>query len=170
VGHVGQTKIFVGSLTLSTFNNIFFAPTIALTHSGVRKGDALIVNGFALPGALVQVVVDGIIAPANTLAREDGFYTVNVSTGDLSLGKHAVQVRQTHGGRVSDFSLSSSFTLSNILRTEVDLNNDGVLNVRDVNIFLSAWISTNKDRRTAVDFNNDGILNLQDVSIFAQSL
>lgn len=167
----GQVKIFSNVPDVATLNNIIFAPTISLLRSPVRQTDFLSVSGSAGVGSSIEAQFDGTTAAKETtMVKNDGSYKLLLSTASLELGKHSVRVRSVENGKPSDFSLSRSFTVSALFNPEVDLNNDGVMDVRDINIFNSDWKSTDPNIRNNIDFNHDGKVDLQDLSIFTQML
>ncbi len=167
----GQVKFFPNIPDVATLNNIVFAPTINLLRSAIRKTDFLNVYGYANPGSVVQAQFDGTTSAKETVATaSDGTYKLLISTANLALGKHTVRVKSVTNGKSTDFSLTRSFTLSNIFRPIVDLNDDGIVDVRDINIFNTDWASTDPAVRIKLDFNGDGKVDLQDVSIFTQAL
>lgn len=167
----GQVKFFPNLSDVTNLNNIVFAPTISLLRSDVRKSDFLSVSGFANPNSVVEAQFDGTtMTKETTTAGADGSYKLLISTFSLELGKHSVRVRSMANGKATDFSLTTSFTVSNLFRPQVDLNHDGIVDVRDLNIFNYDWSSTDPDIRIIVDFNGDGKVDLQDLSIFTQAL
>ena len=166
-----QYKIFTNISDVANLNNIVFAPTISLSRSSVRKADFLSVDGYSTPGATVSAQFDGnIIADETTTATADGSYKILISTSKLDLGRHTVRVRSTINSKPSEYSLDRSFIVSNLFRPIADLNNDGVVDIRDINIFDSIWRSSDPESRTRIDFNFDGKVDLQDLSIFIQAL
>ena len=162
----GQTKVFAKLSDTAIVRNIVFAPTLTLFRNSVRLGDYLRIEGFGNPNDTIQADIDGVMASETTPTGSDGSYTLLINTANLSLGQHTVRVKSSK----SDFSLSKSFLVSDIFRTGADLNNDGKIDVRDMNIFVSSWVSSNPDSKLKADLNNDGKVDLQDLSIFAQSL
>ena len=167
----GQVKIFRNLPDEARLNSIIFAPTISLLRSEIRKSDFLSVSGFANPGSVIEAQFDGAtLTKKITTAGEDGAYKVLLSTTDLDLGKHTVSVRSRVSGKASDFSLTRAFVLTNVFRAEVDLNGDGRLDVRDVNIFHTDFLASDPGVKGKVDFNGDGKVDLQDLSIFSQAL
>jgi hypothetical protein len=167
----GQLKVFANVTDVATVNNIVFAPTLNLLRSSIRRTDFLSIFGYANAGSVVEAQFDGTtLAKETTNTLSDGSYKLLVSTNNMSLGKHSVRVRSRVGGKTSDFSLTRSFTLSDIFRPIADLNDDGKVDARDINIFNSDWVSTDPNVRIKLDFNGDGKVDLQDVSIFVQAL
>ncbi|OGE82980.1 MAG: hypothetical protein A2846_02425 [Candidatus Doudnabacteria bacterium RIFCSPHIGHO2_01_FULL_49_9] len=169
----GQYKIFINLPDVNTLDNLIFAPTISLLRTAVRRGDLLVVRGYANVGSTIEAELDGVVlSQKTTVSNSDGSYALTYNTASLSLAKHFIKVRQvTTAGRTSEFSLTKSFTTSDIFRPEnTDLNDDGAVDIRDVNIFLSSWVSSNPDIRLKDDFNDDGKVDIQDLSIFTQSL
>ena len=155
---------------VATLNNIVFAPTVKLLKDSVRLSDFLRADGFATPGSTIKANIDGKLVPESATAGADGSYSLLMSTAGLSLGKHSVNLFSELNGSKSDLSLSYSFLVSNIFQTGVDFNTDGKVDIRDMNIFVSSWVSTTSDVRLKSDLNRDGKLDIQDLSIFAQSL
>jgi hypothetical protein len=167
----GQLKIFSKVPDVATLSNIVFAPTISLLRSSVRKADFLSVFGFASAGSSMEAQFDGKTkAKETTIAGSDGSYKILLSTANLSLGKHSVRVRSVTNGKPSDYSLSRSFAVSALFNPEVDLNGDGIVDVKDINILNSDWKSTDPSIRDNIDFNHDGKVDLQDLSIFTQAI
>ena len=167
----GQVKFFPNLPDVASLNNIIFAPTIELLRSEIRRTDFLSVSGYANLGSVVEAQFDGTtIVDKTTAATSDGSYKFLISTANLTLGKHSVRVRSKSDGKTSEFSLTRAFTLTDIFRAEVDLNGNGVVDVRDINIFNTDWASTDPAIRMKIDFNSDKKVDIQDFSIFTQAL
>lgn len=49
-----------------------------------------------------------------------------------------------------------------------DLNQDGVIDILDTDIFISLWLSNDLEVKSSIDFNNDGKLDAEDVYIFSR--
>ncbi len=168
---LGQFKIFSKVPDVATLSNIVFAPTISLLRSLVRKADFLSLSGSANVGTSIEAQFDGTTKAKETATvSSDGTYKLLLSTAGLSLGRHTVRVRSVGGIKPSDYSLSSSYVVSALFNPEVDLNVDGVVDARDINIFNSDWASSDPAVRNNIDFNHDGKVDIQDFSIFTQAL
>jgi hypothetical protein len=163
-------KIFSSPSDIANFSGIQTAPTLKLFKNSVRTGDFLRLEGYALAGSTITAEVDGVLQAETAVAESDGSYRLLISTAKLSIGTHSVNVQSSSSGVKSEPSILRSFRVADIFQTGVDFNDDGQVDVRDVNIFLSNWISSNYDVKIKDDLNGDGNTDIQDLSIFAQSV
>ncbi len=154
-----------------TFENVLMAPTAGFLRGTVRKGDSLIIMGYAEPSSSIEIEVDDKIIEKKAQAGEDGFYKASVDTSELSFGEHSIRARQKQtSGKASDFSLKKNFTVSELFFPKTDLNNDGKINISDLSIFLSSWKSGSKDEKAQIDFNGDGKVDISDFSAFLRTI
>lgn len=168
-----QTKFFnVDTVSNSlTEKDILVSPTIDFINLAVTRGKNAVIIGYATPGNMVKIEIDGKIK-GETKAGEDGGYRFEINTGELEFGLHSGRVKQADkdDGKESDFSLTRSFIVSRLLSIVADFNGDGKIDIRDWSIFLSRWFSKNKEIQKVIDLNSDGKIDIFDFSIFIRNL
>ncbi len=177
-GQVSQTRAYNIPEGREEFGdeNTVIAPSIGFSGSPVvTKGKNIIIQGYATPKATVRIFVDGNEVGSVLVNAVSGQYRYGLPTDNLDEGRHSVQARQTVGGVQSDGSSQQSFTVSALANPRLDLNGDGIVNVKDISIYLSylknlgAGIgnlnTVDKNLLRVLDLNGDGVLNVQDLSI-----
>jgi len=147
------------------------SPTVSFKKSALFKGDVLKVHGYAGPGHMIELLLDGL-KHEGIKADTSGYWSSDMDITYLPYGEHNVRVRQISpdGGTISSFSPTRIFKILQLIITEADLNGDGVVNIRDWSIFLFRWGSEDMSLRIKNDLNNDGEINVFDFSIFLQSI
>jgi hypothetical protein len=80
----------------------------------------------------------------------------------------------------SDFSNQESFTISPLSDPMLDLNGDGVIDIKDMSIFLSYVKSlnavltnfhlTDPNLVKTLDFNGDGVVDVKDLAILEAAI
>ncbi len=149
---------------ITTVNNIFIPPTIAVSDATVAAGKPVTLSGQSVPGAQIRTRID--TQPAlDSNANSAGVWALQLDTGSLGEGSHAAKsLFQIDSTIKSGYGKSVNFTVGqgNVAETgSCDLNNDGKCNLIDFSIFLTFW-GTSESR---ADFNHDGTVNLADFSI-----
>lgn len=176
-GFVGVDRSGVQSITTSvvfdvvqsavtTVNNIFLPPTIALSSNRVPPGDPLTVSGFTVPNAKVSTSIEGSGTTTITATSDQvGAWAIQVDTASLAKGFHSVKASFALSDLVkSGFGRSLNFFVGTEIpkgSVSPDLNHDGKVNLVDFSIFLLSWNTT----ELTTDFNQDGTTNLADFSI-----
>ena len=66
-------------------------------------------------------------------------------------------------------NFSFSINIGAGFEKSVDVNGDGVVNIKDASILALAWLARagSSDYNSRCDFNNDGVVNVSDVSLLA---
>lgn len=172
-GRQAQTKVFDMQYIYDplTVQNILISPTVELSQTRVSKGKTAQVVGYAFPGALVRVEIDGRQVGTAT-ANPGGDYTVVLQTNALSVGQHTVRVKQVvaENNQESDYSRLVNLSVSAVTVVNADLNGDGKINVQDWSIFLSRWQTLTGPARIVLDINGDGKVDLADFATFLNAL
>jgi len=80
----------------------------------------------------------------------------------------------------SDFSNQQSFTISPLANPKLDLNGDGVINIKDLSVFLADLKSLNANLTSfhivdptlvrTLDFNGDGVVDVNDLNILESAI
>ncbi|MBI5731949.1 MAG: IPT/TIG domain-containing protein [Candidatus Magasanikbacteria bacterium] len=173
-GRVAPVRFYDMDINIYSVNEkeIFIPPTFGLAKQTVFTGDEAVLLGYATPKNEVMVEVDGKSLENFAMADNSGFYRLAINTQNLSLGSHTVRVRQsdTYLGRMSDWSISSSFIISTSAKIKADFNNDGKVNIIDWSIFLFRWGSRDQKLRATVDLDGNGKINVIDLSIFLKTI
>mgnify|MGYP001604741251 FL=1 len=156
--------------------SLFFAPTIDLNNSEIRRGEILTIFGQSAPSIEVSVFVNSendLIRKANS--DKEGAWLYNLDTGLIEFGEHTARARARKENEYSNFSEAVSFVVGKVSkkREEVsclkyDLNCDGRINLVDFSILAYWWkrpLTAEAKRR--VDFNGDGKTGLVEFSILA---
>mgnify|MGYP001587717849 FL=1 len=151
--------------------NVSPPPTISLERTTVGRGESILINGSGVPGATVEIIVDGDTRKTVTVAKS-GHYSAVVNTilEKLGLGSHQVSVRQKFLGQnfTTGPSLVKRFVVTQIGRIPGDFNEDGRVDIADLSIFIA---QRNDPRRmNNFDLNADGKINIVDFSIFLKTM
>jgi hypothetical protein len=151
---------FAGQTT--TVANIFLAPTISLSANEIIQRQPLAVSGQSFPGATVQI----FILPENRMetaaVSANGKWTHTLATNELSLEGYSIRARAVlSDGRLSPFSQTLSFLLTERVCANGDLSGTGRVTMVDVSILLYWWGTSN----ACADLNGDGVVNMSDLSI-----
>ncbi|MFA6463904.1 MAG: dockerin type I domain-containing protein, partial [Candidatus Paceibacterota bacterium] len=172
-GRSSQTKFFSLGLTPGQViaKDIITSPTIGLRSGLVTVGQDVVISGYAIPSAKVDIDIDGVIQK-QVVAGVDGLYVVNLNTKSLSLSSHNVRVRQTDPifKKTSDYSLTQAFVVSQTLEPAADFNKDGKVDVKDWSMFLARWNSLDASQKKALDLNSDGKVDISDFGIFIRAV
>ena len=151
--------------------DILVSPTVGLSKSLISKNDVVKLRGYAGPGFVVKLEVDGL-KREDVKADSSGLWSFDLGVTYLTYGDHRVRARQVSpdGKTASNFSLSRIFRISQMPSLKADINNDGMVTIGDWSIFLFRWGSKNEELRMKNDLNNDGKVNVFDLSIFLQAM
>ncbi len=167
--------IYITRGTTVNIDNIFLSPTIDVDKSEVKRGDNLVIFGKSIPQKEVVIsVLSGQEYLYRVMSNTMGFYTYNLDTSVLSLGKNETKAKNTFDNRVGLYSNPVSFLVGNenkpkdyilcsLLRG--DLNCDNHVNLIDFSIMAYWYQKTNPPQK--VDLSSDGKINLVDFSILA---
>ncbi len=177
-GTVSETKAYNIAQGLENLvnNNMVIAPTVGFSgNSVVSKGKPIVIQGYATPQATVTVSVDGTSVGTVTVNNVSGQYRYVLDTNSLATGRHSVGATQTYDKIQSDNSSQQSFTVSPLANPKLDLNGDGVIDIKDVSIYLSylknlaadatGYHTTDPNLLRVLDLNGDGKIDAQDISI-----
>lgn len=172
-GRLAHSKFFnVNTISESLVErDILVSPTVDFVRAAVKRGENIIVLGFASPGHSVNIEVNGtIVATAPTAG--DGAYRLELPTGPLEFGTHVLRARQHNGveGRESEFSVTRSFVVSRLAVVQADFNGDSRIDIRDWSVFLSRWLAREEDARREIDLNGDGKVDISDFSMFIRAV
>lgn len=172
-GRTSQVKsynldVYANSLSA---RDILAPPTLGLSKSTAAKGDLLTALGYASPGNTVEVEIDNGIVSGKAKTDGDGQYKLTVNTDGLSFGNHRLRARQSdYYFKTSDWSPTVLFDVSKLSNLLTDYNNDGIINISDLSIFLSGWAKTDEKIRKQLDLNKDGKTDISDFSIFIRNI
>ena len=167
-----QTKsFFVDTVSNSlTTKDLLVPPTIDTQYGQVSRGGIATILGYASPNYTLNLYLDGILYK-EALAGKDGSYKIEIPTGALDFGQHAVKIKQLDQAekRESDFSTSRTFIVSKLTVVRADFNGDGGVDIKDWSIFLARWGSKDTTVRTGIDLNSEKV-DIADFSIFIKTI
>ncbi|MBI2042570.1 MAG: fibronectin type III domain-containing protein [Candidatus Nealsonbacteria bacterium] len=170
-----QSRILTFSVDLRTTDSleekdIFMPPTFDFLKARVRKGDSIKILGYATPGSATEIEIDDKIVSA-VKTDISGYYSFTTSTSQFSFGNHYARTRQIDAsGKISHFSTSRVFQVSELLLPRADFNRDETINITDWSIFLFRWGSGDQNLRGTIDMNADGVIDISDFSIFLRNI
>lgn len=165
------TRLF--SLDRYFVRNIYFAedivfpPTMDFESPIALKGKNIKIEGYAYPNSKIEVIINGTFIH-QVSANSEGFWEYETKTDNLRIGNHSVKARIISPYK-SVFSKAYNFEVKNLAESKSDLNNDSVLDITDISIFLFRWGQGDDIIRKTLDFNEDGDVNISDFSIFLKS-
>lgn len=169
--NISQTKVFKLGVNDQLAKDILMAPTVNLKAQSVMKGAFLGIIGKAMPSYKIQLMVDGLKSSETTTADKDGNYDLNFNTYRLVIGEHKLKVRQIDdSGKTSDYSIEKNFQITKNYISKADLNNDGIVDIKDLSIFISKYKSGEENVRQSVDLNGDSKVDTTDISLFMEAL
>ncbi len=161
---------FVQGGSILKIENIFIPPTIDLKDLAVTKGKNITVFGYAAPNAKVEAYVDSN-KMGETQSGIDGSYSIPIATDSLVVGSHFIKTSYIlSADKMSDFSGSKAFLISELAYPNADFNNDGSITIGDWSVFLYRWGSNDQKLRGTLDLNGDGKIDISDFSIFLQAM
>jgi hypothetical protein len=143
---------------------------------------ALEVSGYTNSLSQDEIFVDdatkGVLLTTNA---SSGLYTFVPAVTDGAGGAVPVTVGKTYPKQAeSDFSNQQSFTISPLANPKLDLNGDGVVDVRDLSIFLAYLKNLNTSLTNfrivdpnmvrTLDFNGDGVVDINDLNILSSAI
>ena len=149
------------------------SPTIGIINPTVVKGGTLSVVGYAMPGYILSLSINGKIINSNATADVNGYYRFNVNTSDLSYGSYVVKVSEIDNKSVkSDDSVGILFTVAQTLpaQTNTGVNGTGISNLSNWSTFLFDYSSTDPNIKKRADLNGDGKVDATDLGIFLRSI
>jgi hypothetical protein len=165
---------------LIKIDNIFIAPTLAVSKSQVKKGDPITLFGQSTPAAEVTLEVNSaeqFFVKATT--DTSGVYLHNFDSSVLEYGQHHAQSRAALASAISSQSLEVPFAVGdkNILLdtpapcpAKADLNSDCSVSLVDFSIaafWYNRILSESFALREKDKLNGDGKINITDFSIMA---
>ncbi|MBI2099385.1 hypothetical protein HYT45_03180 [Candidatus Uhrbacteria bacterium] len=172
-GASSNTRIYKidAALKLLTRISILPPPTLNILRANIRRGDTLTVTGYVSPLSRVEMELDQRRFSDFVKAGSDGFYKFTLNTSNLAYGRHIIKARQIDvAGNPSDLPAGEAFMITRVFAPKTDLNSDGIIDIKDLSIFLTKWRSKDEAVRKQIDFNGDGKVNISDLGIFAQTL
>jgi hypothetical protein len=137
-------------------------------------------GGIALgPEATFNFTITGgspFVGTAPTTYAFGGFYNFTFTLAhDAPTGLYNVYMTAIyHGGQNADGSsmpnIYGGASTNFVVALVGDLNGDGVVNFRDITIFVSDYIAYYQygTYTAAIDFNHDGVINFRDLTLFVQ--
>jgi len=171
-GRSSQTKFFnIDTLANDlVVKDILAPPTVGFVQGVVTRGQNAVITGYATPGNEVKIEMGDI--KKEVKAGKDGLYKAEINTGVFEFGQHKVRVKQFNPEekKESDFSITKTLAVSRLVSPKTDFSGDGRVDIKDWSIFLSHWVSKDKDIRKEVDLNGDGKIDISDFAIFIQSI
>ena len=110
-----------------------------------------------------------------------GYSFIPAGSSGIGTGNLPVTVGQSYIKQAeSDFSNQQSFTVSPLQNPKLDLNGDGIVDVRDLSIFLSYLKSLTANLTSfhivdsnivkTLDFNGDGVVDVKDLNILGAAI
>lgn len=151
---------------VTSVNNIFLPPTLAVSARQIAPGGLLTVSGQSVPSA--RVVIDVDKDTSDTLAApvdKSGNWAFQLDTSSIAKGFHSAKASFVIASSSrSGYGKSVNFFIGNQLPQggpSPDMNGDGKVNLVDFSIFLLSWGTSD----VRADFNQDGTVNLADLSI-----
>ena len=165
---------------LIKIDNIFIAPTLAVSKSQVKKGDPITMFGQSTPAAEVTLEVNSEQQIfVKTITDTSGVYLHNFDSTVLEYGQHQVQSRAALLTAISSQSIEVPFAVGDkniLLDTPVpcpakaDLNSDCSVSLVDFSIaafWYNRILSETFMLREKEKLNGDGKVNIIDFSIMA---
>lgn len=171
-GNAGKSKFFTYDIQFNTVisqENIIFAPTILANKAVLRRGELLLVSGYAAPGNKVEALINQkILSNSNIDPESSGYYRILIDTNEFVLGNYQLQTRQIdpESGKVSDVSETRIIKISSFAFSHIDFNDDLKIDIQDWSVFLHNWSSGEELKRTADDLNGDSKVDVSDFSVF----
>lgn len=154
--------------------DLLLPPTLGFSSRTIKKGGLVEMEGYAFPKSIIELDIGGKLK-GETRAGEDGAWSYATSTKGLKVGAHssrARQIIQASGitSKASDYSLLTSFKVTNLSNPKADLNGDEVVNIVDWSIFLFRWGSKDTDIRGKIDMDGNGAITIADFSLFLAAI
>ena len=153
---------------VTTLSGILIPPTIEVVPEKIPPGDPISFDGCAMSSSKVRAFVDENENYEETLASQNGEWTIAYDTSVLSNEAfHTVKasyVDSNNPSVKSGYSLITNFYVGNRdvnTGLTADLNFDGFVNLTDFSILLFNW----NGGGGISDINKDGTVSLPDFSI-----
>ena len=181
-GVVSETKAYNISAGKEDFvdDNMVIAPTVGFGGgSVVNKRDSIVIQGYAALKSTVTILVDGNNIGTVTVNNSSGQYRYVLNAADLVIGRHSIAAFQVYNKIQSDSSSQQSFAVSPLANPKLDLNGDGVVDIKDISIYFSylknlgaginGFNTIDKNLLRVLDLSGDGKLDVQDLSILLRA-
>lgn len=156
---------------------IIIPPTISIDREQLSPGDKLGVSGQATPGSAITIEILPEELISQTTARNDGSYSIKITTRNLEVGMHTVRSKaklKTGGesifSEVAIFGLGVPYTKRGFEIPGVglvkipDFNGDARVNIVDVSVMIY-WFKKSVPGGFFADLNNNGVVDIADFSI-----
>lgn len=170
-----SSTLTLGQGTSNTISDIIVAPSFKLAKDSVDIGEDAHVSGFAVPGAVIGLIVRQSGTSSAALASQqilvatttaNGAWNIVIDTSTFSKGTYLIKARTVLTKEItSDYSGPLFLDVGQGARSRKaknpDLNLDGKVNLIDFSIMLSHWL----EDYDLADLTSDGIVNLSDVSV-----
>ncbi len=144
---------------------------------------AVEVSGYENPFSENEIFVNDATNGAVLTKNASGTYIafIPAQTGGTTGGAIPVTIGATYTKQAeSDFSNQQSFTISPLQDPKLDLNGDGVIDIKDLSIFLSYLKTLNAGLTNfhivdptlvkVLDFNGDGVVDVNDLNILMAAI
>ncbi len=144
---------------------------------------AVEVLGYENPFSENEIFVNDATNGALLTKNASGTYTafIPAQTAGTNGGAVPVTIGATYTKQAeSDFSNQQSFTISPLQNPKLDLNGDGVIDIKDLSIFLSYLKTLNAGLTNfhivdptivkVLDFNGDGVVDVNDLNILMAAI
>jgi len=157
-----------------TVSGIFFSPTINIDKTEIRKGDTLLISGYAEPFADIAIAIDGNEQQLlHTLSNKDGLYSYSYDTASLGVGAHEVKSKALFSGTGSESSYGNTLVFAigeSVIKKQAcivtgDFNGDCKVNIVDFSM-LAYWYKK-PSPPARFDLNADKKIDMADFSILA---
>jgi cysteine-rich repeat protein len=156
---------------ITNINGVVIPPTIRLVSQNVNPGAVITISGQSVPNAQVELHVDNSNPVFNTTAGDNGNWSIQLDTSQLSIAEHILRARSITGN--PPLTTQSSFSTSLQLfvgvdgqaSTPSDLNRDGFVNLIDFSILIFWWQTDGGTSDPPADINGNGRVSLEDFSI-----
>jgi hypothetical protein len=164
----------LNNLTTTYVPGVLMPPTIGLSHTEIKQGEAITVRGYAQPNAPVTLVFGGQSSfTRNATASATGLYSYVLDTTALTKGDYTVYSFARVGSADTPSSFTVNFRVGDQSNTtppagdcrRSDLNCDGRVNLIDFSILLYFWDSDSFSQNPRADIDKSGEIGLRDLSI-----
>lgn len=137
-------------------NNATVSGTVSITASATDTGG----SGMAR----VEFYIDGTLRATDTTSP----YSYSWDSTTISNGSHSIYVRAYDGAGNSQPSSTINVTVNNTVTVKPgDVNGDGIIGTRDLNIISQNWMLSGRTRAQGDIARNDGIVNIFDLNLLS---
>jgi cysteine-rich repeat protein len=156
---------------ITNINGVVIPPTIRLVSQNIDPGAVITISGQSVPNAQIELHVDNSNPILNTTAGDNGNWSVQLDTSQLSIAEHILRARSIIGNppltTESPFSTSLQLFVGvdGQASTPSDLNRDGFVNLIDFSILIFWWQTDGGTSDPPADINGNGRVSLEDFSI-----